>query len=299
VTLAGRVQAQAKINLYLWIAPAMPDGYHLLSTEFLRIDLADDVEIRLAGTARSLDATGPSMPSGGLGPIEKNLAYRAAVEYLKQNGRGLPTGFEIHLHKRIPVGGGLGGGSADAGGVLRVLQKLSPNPLDAEALRQLAAGLGADVPFLASELTTACGMGRGDLLVGGGSGFPPTDVLLIVPSFSIGTAEAYRWLDEDRGPQWQSFHRQRGDSVPWPGFQGYADDVNDFEPTIERRFPKIMEYRELLKSKGATVARMSGSGSTVFGIFDMGAPSPESLNVDGSVIATRTSTRVVQVEVLQ
>lgn len=299
MSAAARVQAQAKINLYLWIGPAMPDGYHALSTQFLRIDLADDVEIRLGGSGRSLDCEGPAMPAGGLGPVEKNLAYRAAVEYLRHNGRHLASGFEIRLRKRIPVGGGLGGGSADAGAVLRALQALSPSPLDTQALRQLAAGLGADVPFLAGEDTTAIGAGRGDVLMDARTGFDSTDVLLIVPSFSIRTADAYRWLDEERGAQFSSYHAHRGDTIPWPGFQGYGNDVNDFEPVIESRFPKIREYRELLKSKGATVARMSGSGSTVFGIFDLGAPKAESLGVDAQVIATRTSARVVQVEVLQ
>ena len=116
---AARVAAQAKVNLRLLVLPGTdPNGYHTIETTFQRIDLADDVHIRLNGTTRSLDVSGPALPSHGLGPAERNLAYRAAAAYLTRNGRGLPSGFEIAIEKRIPVGGGLGGGSADAAAVL-------------------------------------------------------------------------------------------------------------------------------------------------------------------------------------
>jgi 4-diphosphocytidyl-2-C-methyl-D-erythritol kinase len=301
MSAAARVQAQAKINLSLKVLPVLdPDGYHFIGTHFQRIDLADEVRIRLAGTARSLDCSGPALPAGGLGPVEKNLAYRAAVSYLARNGHRLPSGFAIEIEKRIPVGGGLGGGSADAGAVLRALQALSPAPLSAEELREVAATIGSDVPFLTMELASAYGGDRGDSLIELPYELPPADMLLVVPKFSIATADAYRWLDEDRGPDFELLqdHSPKG-LKPLTGWDFYADDENDFEPVIERRFPKIREYREALKSKGATVARMSGSGSTVFGIFESGAPEPESLGVDCTVLRTRTSARVVQVEVLQ
>lgn len=301
MSAVARVQAQAKINLSLWVMPGPdPDGYHSILTVFHRIDLADDVQIRLGGTRRSLDAFGIAMPAQGLGPVEKNLAYRAAVAYLLRNGGVLPSGFEISIEKRIPVGGGLGGGSADAAAVLRGLQALAPNPLTAMELHEVAASLGSDVPFLASELTMANGFGRGDVLHSMPFVIAPADVLLVVPTFAIATAEAYAWLDEDRGPDftWPA-ERSSGALRPVNGWRFFAGYENDFEPVIERRYPKIREYLDALKSKGATLARMSGSGSTVFGIFEQGAPKPESLGVDARVITTRTSARVVQVEVLQ
>lgn len=301
MSAAARVQAQAKINLSLWVTPGPdPDGYHSILTVFHRIDLADDVQIRLGGTSRSLDVFGDAMPAQGLGPVEKNLAYRAAVAYLLRRGGTLPSGFEIAIEKRIPVGGGLGGGSADAAAVLRALQALAPNPLTAIELHDVAAELGSDVPFLASELTMANGLGRGDDLHSMPFTFAPADVLLVVPTFAIATARAYAWLDEDRGPDftWPA-DRSSGALRPVNGWQFFADYGNDFEPVIERRYPKIREYREALKANGATVARMSGSGSTVYGIFESGSPAPESLGLDTTVIPTRTSARVVQVEVLQ
>lgn len=299
MSAAARVQAQAKINLLLQIYPWVDkDGFHSLATLFQRIDLADGVEIRLAGTSRTLDATGSALPSAGLGPIEKNLAYRAATAYLEKNGRGLPRGFEIRLDKRIPVGGGLGGGSADAGAILRAMQALSPNPISAEKLQELASALGADVSFLATEHATALARGRGEQLTPLAAP-DPADVLLIVPDFAIGTAEAYRWLDSDRGPDYQHPRNPEGALKKIVGWRNFSDEINDFEPVIERRFPKIMSYRDALRSNGATVARMSGSGSTVFGIFESGAPDPKGLGLDCQVIRTRTSARVVQVEVLQ
>ena len=301
MSASARVQAQAKINLALHVFPGVDRyGYHALSTIFQRIDLADEVRVRLAGTARSVDSSGPAQPPAGLGPMEKNLAYRAAAAYLARNGSGLPTGFSIEIEKRIPVGGGLGGGSADAGAVLRALQALAPAPLGAEALQELAATIGSDVPFLTSELASASGGGRGDSLAELPYVLPPADVLLVVPQFAISTADAYRWLDEARGPgySWPP-ERSSGALKELRGWDFYADDENDFEPVIERRFPKIREYRDALQSNGATVARMSGSGSTVFGIFESGSPAPESLRLDTTVLRTRTSDRVVQVEVLQ
>jgi 4-diphosphocytidyl-2-C-methyl-D-erythritol kinase len=301
MSAAARVQAQAKINLSLWVTPGVnPEGYHDILTVFHRIELADDVQIRLGGTTRSLDAFGNAMPAQGLGPVEKNLAYRAAEAYLLRRGGMLPSGFEIAIEKRIPVGGGLGGGSADAAAVLRALQALAPNPLTAIELHDVAAELGSDVPFLASELTMANGFGRGDDLHSMPFTFAPTDVLLVVPPFAISTAEAYAWLDVDRGPDftWPA-DRSSGALRPVNGWQFFAGYGNDFEPVIERRYPKLREYLDALKSEGATLAQMSGSGSTVFGIFEQGAPRAESLQVDAQVIATRTSGRVVQVEILQ
>src|SRR5688572_1999833 len=125
----ARVNAQAKINLSLQVHPGRDaHGYHELTTIFQRIDISDGVTVRLGGSSRSLDATGPALPAHGLGPVEKNLAYRAAVEYLR-HAPEMPYGFAIEIVKNIPVGGGLGGGSADAAGALRALDALAATPM--------------------------------------------------------------------------------------------------------------------------------------------------------------------------
>src|SRR5688572_7964745 len=109
----ARVQAQAKVNLVLRVGARSLDGYHDIATVFQRIDLADEIVVRLGGVSRSIDCTGPQFPSVGLGPPESNLAFRAALAYAER--ATWIRGFAIEVTKNIPVGGGLGGGSADAG----------------------------------------------------------------------------------------------------------------------------------------------------------------------------------------
>ena len=121
---AARVLAQAKINLLLRVGPRDQAGYHQIVTVFQRIDLADEVLVRVGGSVRTLDCTGPRLPSRGLGAPEDNLAYRAAVAYAER-AKWL-RGFSVELTKNIPTGGGLGGGSSDAGAVLRALDALDP-----------------------------------------------------------------------------------------------------------------------------------------------------------------------------
>jgi 4-diphosphocytidyl-2-C-methyl-D-erythritol kinase len=280
----AKVAAQAKINLALAVGPRDASGYHDLVTQFRRIDLADDIVLRVGGSVRALDCSGPRLPPGGLGPAEKNLAYRAAIEY--SNRIGWPLGFAIEVTKNIPVGGGLGGGSADGAAVLRALNALSPAPMSAEELWKVACDLGSDVPFLASEAVVATGRGRGTQL----SDLQPTaaaeNLIIVVPRFSIATADAYRWLDEDR---------EGSDVKPrWPGLP-----FNDFEAAVERRHPELRQARERLRENGARMAHLAGSGSCVFGIFDHDYPDSLDPGIEAEIIRTRTSARVVQVEVLE
>src|SRR6188472_3643240 len=132
----ARVAAQAKINLRLRILAREESGYHQIETLFLRLMLADDVVVRIIDGARSLDTTGAVDPRQ-LGPVERNLAWRAATAYA--DATGWPAGFAIELTKEIPIGGGLGGGSADAGAVLRALDALAPTPIGEPALLAIAA----------------------------------------------------------------------------------------------------------------------------------------------------------------
>ena len=159
---AARVAAQAKINLRLRILAREVSGYHQLETLFLRLALADDVLVRATEGPRSLDVAG-DVDARLLGATERNLAWRAADAYAE--AAGWPAGFSIELTKRIPVGGGLGGGSADAGAVLRALDAIAPSPVGEPALLAIAARLGADVAFLASASTYALAWGRGERML--------------------------------------------------------------------------------------------------------------------------------------
>jgi 4-diphosphocytidyl-2-C-methyl-D-erythritol kinase len=294
MTATARVVAQAKVNLLLRVLAREASGYHSIETIFQRLDWGDDVAVRITD-GRSLDCSGPSMPAGGLGPVEKNLAWRAATAYAEATG--WPHGFAIEIGKRIPVGGGLGGGSADAGAVLRALDALSPNPLGAR-LVELAAGLGADVPFMTIESPTAIAWSRGERL----HPVKPLEsrpVVLLVPEFSVGTADAYGWLAEDRG----TYHPEASVLSPesiatWEGLLEVA--TNDFERVIARRHPRIAELVDELASFGAAPALMSGSGSAVFGVFDQVPDAAAIARSTGCTpMLTRTSERVVQVAVGQ
>ena len=292
----ARVLAQAKINVWLHVLGPRADGFHDVATLFHRLELADEITIRASDArSRSLDVGGPRLPADGLGPATRNLAYRAAEEFHAHTG--WPRGFEIALTKHIPVGGGLGGGSADAGAVLRALNAVAPAPLDDDGLHVVAASLGSDVPFFVTEKVAALGAGRGEVVSEGFPSMPQADVVLVVPSFAIATRDAYQWLRESG-----LYHRFSGGeasaalehhSLPWAAF----DQGNTFEPVVEGKYPEIRDYRERLSRAGASIARLSGSGSTVFGVFESGAPDARALGIDALLIATRTAKSVVQVEV--
>lgn len=297
----ARISAQAKINLLLRVGARDSTGYHAISTWFLRLDLADGITVRVGGNIRAIDVAGPRVPSGGLGSADKNLAYRAAVAYAERSG--WPRGFSIEVTKNIPAGGGLGGGSADAGAVLRALDALAAEPLGHQALAELAASLGSDVPFLTSEFVAAFGTGRGETLQPIDP-LPARGVLLVMPDFSVSTADAYRWLDESR-PSVASPAELQMWLVPvsaltsWELLRETPLHTNDFEAVVERRHPELAQFRERLVAKGAQIAHLAGSGSTVFGVFEGAPPDAKDIGVDALVVATRTSSRVVQVEVLE
>ena len=290
----ARVQAQAKLNLVLRVGARADDGYHDISTVFQRIDLADEVTVRVGRAARTLDVAGPRVPGAGLGAPDRNLAYRAAVAYAERCD--WLRGFAIELTKHIPVGGGLGGGSADAAALLRALDALAPTPLGVPVLKEIGMALGADVPFLTTDLPVALAGGRGERLTAVDP-LAPRSVALVVPPFPVSTADAYRWLDESRTDQ---------PTVPialplggWGWDYVERQSRNDFEDVVERRHPELTNYRRQLTALGARISRLSGSGSTVFGIFDPPYSPPRTFEGNAVVLESRTSARVVQVEVLE
>ena len=290
MTLSARVTAQAKVNLLLRVLGREKSGYHSIETVFLRLDLGDDVRIRIT-SGRTLDCTG-AIPKGGLGATEKNLAYRAAMAY--SAAAGWPSGFAIEVVKRIPVGAGLGGGSADAGAVLRILDTISPNPLG-PALVELAAPLGADVAFMTIESPMALAWGRGERLLSiRALDSRPTAV--IVPDFAIPTAEAYAWLAQDRGEYVPVAGLIAPDSLAtWESLAMVA--TNDFERVVSARHPVIGELVDELNSRDAVVSMLCGSGSCVFGVFSE-TPDVAALrrSTGLTTILTQTSDRVMRVE---
>ncbi|MFN2638170.1 MAG: 4-(cytidine 5'-diphospho)-2-C-methyl-D-erythritol kinase [Gemmatimonadaceae bacterium] len=292
----GRTLAQAKINLSLRILGKAPDGYHSIETVFLRIGLGDDVRVHIREHARTLRC-GVMRDQ----PESENLAFRAAEIYAKETG--WPNGFEIVIKKRIPIGGGLGGGSADAAAVLRILNAICDDPVSSEELRTMAFRAGSDVPFLVSDFSMALGWGRGEKLLGLPA-LPARDAQLFFPPFGVPTADAYAWLDESRGER-----ASESPDLTAEMFQDWESaakhSVNDFEPVIRKRYPEI---DQLLNrgDKYDLFYRLSGSGSTVFkipGVTRTGiepASDIPAMNLPKGTkrVVTRTADSVVPVEIL-
>lgn len=285
----ARVVAQAKLNLGLRVLARETSGYHVIETIFVRLALGDRLTVHTGGREQMLVCTGIDV-----GPAEDNLAYRAARAYA--NATGWPDGFAIDIEKVIPVGGGLGGGSSDAGAVLRALDALAPNPCGEQELLRLAGTLGSDVPFLTTSASLALAWGRGDQMLAL-SALPARHVVLVLPRFGVSTAEAYEWLaarGAEARPVPSLMHVSQLSS--WDDVAQFAG--NDFEPVVAERHPEIRAIIDALQRSGAQIAQMSGSGSTVYGIFAH-APDLAALQraVPGRVVLTQTTEHVEGVHV--
>jgi 4-diphosphocytidyl-2-C-methyl-D-erythritol kinase len=255
-----RVRAHAKINLDLRVLGTRPDGFHELRTVFQAIGLHDSVECvaREGPFAIECDVAGV--------PLDRaNLSWRAAETLWRSARRTGPLrDVLVRLTKRIPLQAGLGGGSADAAATLLGLVRLWRLPVRPSQLTDVAATLGSDVPFFLSG-GTALGLGRGDEV------YPLADlprhwIVLLVPGFGVSSADAYRWYDDEREASGGA-NRREPQYVPGPWPSRAAQMINDLEAAIARHHPEIDQMRAALRRSGALAAAMTGSGSTVFGLF--------------------------------
>jgi len=249
-------KAPAKVNLWLEVLRRREDGYHELSSLMVPLDLCDDVKVGLQENCEgiTIECHEPGVPLD-----ERNLCSKAARAF--QLRTGLEGGVHIELKKRIPHGAGLGGGSSDAAATLLALNHLTRFPLQDRDLHDLARSLGADVPFFLYDgpaLTT----GIGDRLEPVGP-LPDYGFVLIKPPFGISTKGVYESLRLTRGES-----RIR---VPLFLAQPWKLELwlqNDLETVTEVDHPVIRQLKQWLMSQGAHGALMSGSGSTVFGVFE-------------------------------
>lgn len=278
-----RARAYAKVNLGLEVLYRRDDGYHELRTILQTIDLHDRLSFENRASGIELVVDERVVPGG-----EDNLVTRAARLLAGRLNR--PAGARIELDKRIPVGRGLGGGSADAAMTLLALNELWEGGLSLAALCRFGAELGMDVPFFLHG-GTALGIGRGDEV------FPlarqvDLPIVLILPDFSISTAAAYRELILTKRES--SLKLQDFASSSFSGKNGLPELTNDLEAATREHLTSIKEHKKSLLELGATASLMSGSGSAVFGIFDDGAvgeSAARSLAERGiRAIATRTLT---------
>jgi 4-diphosphocytidyl-2-C-methyl-D-erythritol kinase len=260
-----RIPAFAKVNLRLDILGKRPDNYHELRTIFQSISLHDELELR-SSRASGIWLTIQGNQSLSLEPVRKNLVY-AAVDALRRELK-IRSGVEIDLRKKIPAGRGLGGGSSDAAAALLGYLRLTRRTVPAPRLIEIAASLGADVPFFLLG-GRALGIGRGDEI------YPLPDIpkltLLVVSprDILVPTPDAYRWLHAP------ALTKNRSTPKLWKfcalcwSARG-SGLSNDFEGPVFRRHPRLAKIKRVLLQRGATEASLAGSGSAVFGVF----PSP-------------------------
>lgn len=256
------VLAPAKINLFLHVLGKRDDGYHELLTLFQMVGIYDEISVeRVAGEVRlRCDIQGVAE--------EENIAFRAAV--LLKEACGVNDGAVITLDKAIPMAAGLGGGSSDAAAVLFALNRLWSLGLGREDLMQLGLRLGSDVPFFLSG-PAAVGRGRGELL----EPFPPLEswVLLVNPGFAVSTAWVYRNVnlklttlrDNTKLP---SFLKKGLSAVKLCNEDLHEHLYNSLEEVTEHYYPEVTEIKNRMLDCGASAALMSGSGPTVFGLFN-------------------------------
>jgi len=259
MTSAVRIAAHAKINLFLRILARDGSGYHQIETAFALLELADELEVRRVDSGVALEVNGPD-----LGPVEDNLAVRAARSVLDATGNRF--GVALRLMKRIPVRAGLGGGSSDAAAALHAVNALAGNAVPRHELLHLAARLGADVAFFASGAPLALAWGRGERLFRLPAP-PAAPALIAVPSIAVATPNAYRWWDDanptpvTRGPvaldaeafaTWGSIGRLGG---------------NDFESVVFGKHGELRALYERLAGTGPVWVRLCGSGSAVAAVY--------------------------------
>lgn len=265
-TRSARLRAPAKINLTLEVLGKRSDGFHELRTVFQTVTLADTIEISVARARKSrieIDSE-PVIPD--------NLAVRAAETVLQL--AGVNAVVTMRLRKRIPMGGGLGGGSSDAAAVLLGLPVLLGCFIPVGRLLEAAAQLGSDVPFFLLG-GTAAGLGRGgDLYPLPDSG--PTHVLIVAPGIHVSTPEAYRALRRPPLALTSASVSPKINNSPSLSFQlgaGVWPDEwatccrNDFEAVVFESHPRLESLKNKLRSAGAEPALMTGSGSALFGVF--------------------------------
>jgi len=250
----------AKINLTLRVGPLRGDGFHDVRTLLQSIALSDTLTVTARRGPFALAAGGPGMPTD-----ETNLVSRAAAALWRALGRdGEPRDAHVKLVKQIPLAAGLGGGSADAAAALVALNVVWEGRRSRRDLARIGGTLGADVPFFLQG-GTALGAGRGDEI------YPVDDaarlgVVIIKPSFGVATADAYRWLDEDRAPGVADAPAVSRDvDLGWAA--GPIALVNDLQGPVARRHAPVDDIVDTLAKAGALGAAMTGSGSAVFGLF--------------------------------
>jgi len=248
-------QSPAKINLVLRVLRKREDGYHDLATLMQRISIYDEMSFSPAEQGITIRCPGSAIPED-----EENIVYRAAhalFEEISYSG-----GVEIIIHKKIPVAAGLGGGSSNAATTLVTLNEMLGGGLVQETLMRIGAGIGADVPFFIFE-KSAWAFGIGDRLEEAHH-VPPMWFVLVNPGFEVSTKKVYENLKLGLTKGGIQYTIPRLHKVP----EVIEKLSNDLEKVTLELHPVLLEIKELVMRAGAMGSLMSGSGPTIFGIYE-------------------------------
>jgi len=263
------VKSFAKLNLGLLITAKRPDGYHELETIFQEISLYDNVTVRLSVSGVTMTASGASVPCD-----ESNIMVQAAKKMLSLSGK--KVGVALDLKKRIPIGAGLGGGSSNGAAVLKAMNILLELGLSNARLREVALEIGADVPFFI-EGGASLGLGVGEIL--SPVKVPSFWAVLVYPGVNISTAYAYSRVKMRLTSKTDSIRiaLNYASSGDLGGFVSCLS--NDMEDAVCPEYKVIYDIKKTLLSSGALGSFMSGSGSSVFGVFSCRSCASASLPV--------------------
>ena len=275
----------AKINLFLHVTGKRADGFHELVSLMCPVSLYDEIDLEIGGSAVRVSCDHPHVPEN-----ETNLARRAAEDFIREAGADCRIGgAAIRIKKRIPIGAGLGGGSSNAAEMLCALNRLGGFPFSESELMKIGRGIGADVPFFVAG-KPAVASGIGERLVS----FPqlkPYKVLLVDPGDFVSTAEVYKNLDLGL----TNCEKQlKGIPLKHQAFDPAGWLCNDLESVTFPRWPQVARAKSLLMEQGAAGALMTGSGSTVFGLFQDGGLALKA----GRHLSVTTSWRVHLVDMI-
>ncbi|MFC2080167.1 4-(cytidine 5'-diphospho)-2-C-methyl-D-erythritol kinase [Bacteroidota bacterium] len=249
------ILSPAKINIGLQILKKRDDGFHDISTLMYLISLADIIEIKseTQNAGFSFSQTGIKIP----GELEANLCYKAWQLFSDEVGQ---VSAKVHLHKIIPMGAGLGGGSSNAAAILKGLNVLHDRPLYNSKLYNLASQLGSDCSLFIKE-ESSMALGRGEILRASPVDLSGFHLVLLNPGIEVNTAWAYSHVTPDQT------RISLDELLSQPMEEWNKIIKNDFEESVFRIHPEIAQLKSELYSSGAIYASMSGSGSSVFGIF--------------------------------
>jgi 4-diphosphocytidyl-2-C-methyl-D-erythritol kinase len=257
---------KAKINLGLTVSGKRPDGFHDIETIFYQVNFCDALEI-VAGTDGSdgdqLTVSGLDLPC-----LTGDNLVLSAVGQLRRNFR-FPF-LRLHLHKVIPAGAGLGGGSSDAAGTLNIINRMFKLSISSGELKSIALTLGSDCPFFIDG-GPALARGRGEIFKPLKNLLEGLKIILLNPGIHVNTREAY----ENCIPSGNGYHLDEIIRKPVKDWRKFM--INDFEKTIFSRYPLIGYCKEKLYESGALFSSMSGSGSSVYGIYKEEPAIPDDL----------------------